>query len=99
MIEIKCITKKYAKLVAVDGVSFEIRDNECFALLGLNGAGKTTLINVLSTSILPTDGTATVNGFDIIKDRDSVRKIINISPQESAVAKNLTVRENLKLLA
>ncbi|MDE7164289.1 MAG: ATP-binding cassette domain-containing protein [Clostridiales bacterium] len=99
MIEIRGITKKYAKLVAVNDVSFDIRDNECFALLGLNGAGKTTLINVLSTSILPTDGTATVNGFDIIKDSDSVRKIINISPQESAVAKNLTVRENLNLMA
>lgn len=99
MIEIKGITKKYGKLVAVDNVSFDIRDNECFALLGLNGAGKTTLINVLSTALLPTEGAATVNGFDLIKDRDSVRKIINISPQESAVAKNLTVRENLEFIA
>lgn len=99
MIEIRGITKKYAALVAVNDVSFDISDNECFALLGLNGAGKTTLINVLSTGSLPTSGTASVNGFDLIKDRDSVRKIINISPQESAVAKNLTVRENLELMA
>lgn len=99
MIEIKNITKKYAKLTAVDDVSFTINDNECFALLGLNGAGKSTLIDVLSTATLPTGGTATVNGFDLIKDRNAIRKIVNISPQESAVAKNLTVRENLDFLA
>lgn len=99
MIEIKGITKNYSKLVALDDVSFKINDNECFALLGLNGAGKTTLINILSTQILPTLGTAVINGFDLINDRDEIRKIINISPQESAVAKNLTVRENLELAA
>ncbi len=99
MIEIKGIAKNYSKLVALDDVSFKINDNECFALLGLNGAGKTTLINILSTQILPTLGTAVINGFDLINDRDEIRKIINISPQESAVAKNLTVRENLELAA
>lgn len=99
MIKIGLVSKRYGKLVALDNVSFEVKDNECFALLGLNGAGKTTLINILSTSLLPTAGTVTVNGFDIIKDRESVRKIVNISPQESAVAKNLTVRENLDLMA
>lgn len=99
MIEIKGITKKYSKLVAVDDVSFDIADNECFALLGLNGAGKTTLINILSTGLLPTSGTASIDGHDLISDRDGVRKIVNISPQESAVAKNLTVRENLDLVA
>ena len=99
MIKIGLVSKRYGKLVALDNVSFEVNDNECFALLGLNGAGKTTLINILSTSLLPTAGTVTVNGFDIIKDRESVRKIVNISPQESAVAKNLTVRENLYFMA
>jgi ABC-2 type transport system ATP-binding protein len=99
MIEINGITKNYSKLVALDDVSFKINDNECFALLGLNGAGKTTLINILSTQILPTLGTAVINGFDLINDRDEIRKIINISPQESAVAKNLTARENLELAA
>ena len=91
MIEIKSITKKYSRLVAVDNVSFDIQDNECFALLGFNGAGKTTLINILSTGMLPTSGTAVINGFDLIKEQDKIRKIINISPQESAVAKNLTL--------
>ena len=99
MIDIKGITKKYSKLVAVDNVSFSINDNECFALLGLNGAGKSTLINILSTGLLPTSGTATINGYDLLEERDNIRKIINISPQESAVAKNLTVRENLDLMA
>lgn len=99
MIKIIDLTKKFSKLVAVDNVSLEIGDRQCFALLGLNGAGKTTLLNILSTSILPTNGTATINGLDIVKDRAEVRKIINISPQESAVAKNLTVRENLELIA
>lgn len=99
MIEIKNITKKYSKLVAVDNVSFEIQDKECFALLGFNGAGKTTLINILTTGMLPTSGTAIINNFDLVKEQEKIRKIINISPQESAVAKNLTVRENLALIA
>lgn len=99
MIEIENLTKKYKSLVAVDNLSLRIKENECFALLGLNGAGKTTLINMLSTVLLPTSGTAKIDGFDIIKNPLEVRKIINISPQETAVAKNLTVRENLDFIA
>ena len=99
MIEIEDLTKKYKSLVAVDNLSLRIKENECFALLGLNGAGKTTLINMLSTVLLPTSGTAKIDGFDIIKNPLEVRKIINISPQETAVAKNLTVRENLDFIA
>ena len=99
MIEIENLTKKYKSLVAVDNLSLRIKENECFALLGLNGAGKTTLINMLSTVLLPTSGTAKIGGFDIIKNPLEVRKIINISPQETAVAKNLTVRENLDFIA
>ena len=76
-----------------------INDNECFALLGLNGAGKTTLLNMLSTQILPSEGTASINDFDLVMDKEKIRKIINISPQENAVAKNLTVKENLNLVA
>lgn len=99
MINTTNLTKKFSKLTAIDNVNISIADNECFALLGLNGAGKTTLLNMLSTQINPTSGTATINGFDILKDKKELRKIINISPQESAVAKNLTVRENLNLIA
>ena len=99
MIEIENLTKKYKSIVAVDNLSLRIKENECFALLGLNGAGKTTLINMLSTVLLPTSGTAKIGGFDIIKNPLEVRKIINISPQETAVAKNLTVKENLDFIA
>lgn len=99
MIKIEELTKKYNKLTAVDKVNLEIKDNECFALLGLNGAGKTTLINMLSTQISPTSGSATINGLDLKNDYSEIRKIINISPQESAIAKNLTVKENLKLIS
>lgn len=99
MIETKNITKKFGKLTAVDNINLSIADNECFALLGLNGAGKTTLINILSTQINPTSGTASINGYNISNDKNEIRKIINISPQESAIAKNLTVKENLNLIA
>lgn len=87
MIKIEELTKKYNKLTAVDKVSLEINEYECFALLGLNGAGKTTLINMLSTQINPTSGKATINGLDLKNDSLEIRKIINISPQESALPK------------
>lgn len=99
MIKINNLTKTFGKLIAVNNVSLEIEDNCCFALLGLNGAGKTTLINMLTTSINPTSGSAEINGLNLTSDVKNIRKIINISPQENAVAKNLTVKENLELLA
>lgn len=99
MIETINLTKKFGKLTAVNNVNLKVYDNECFALLGLNGAGKTTLINMLTTTLIPTSGSALINELDLIKNRDEIRKIVNISPQESAVAKNLTVRENLELIA
>ena len=99
MIEVDGLTKKYGRLTAVDGVSFTVGDGECFALLGLNGAGKTTLIDMLSTQKRPTGGRATVGGFDLLSQREEIRKIVNVSPQESAFAGNLTVRENLSLIA
>lgn len=99
MIEINGLTKKFGALTAVNDVSLSINDKECFALLGLNGAGKTTLINMLSTQMLPTSGSANIYGYDLIKDAETIKNIVNISPQESAVAKNLTVKENLELIA
>ena len=99
MIEIEGLTKKYGKVTAVDDLSLCVEDNECFALLGLNGAGKTTLVSMLSTLVAPTGGRAAIDGFDLVNNRAEIRKIINISPQESAVAKNLTVRENALLIA
>ena len=99
MIGIRELTKRYGKLTAVDRVSLEVREGECFALLGLNGAGKTTLIDMLSTQVKPIGGNATICGYDLLSQMEEIRKIVNISPQESAFAGNLTVRENLELIA
>lgn len=99
MIKIEHLTKRFSRLVAVDDVSLDIEDGQCFALLGLNGAGKTTLVGMLSTSLKPTSGTAKFGELDLVKDKNDIRKIVNISPQEVAVAKNLTVKENLSLIA
>lgn len=99
MIEVQNVTKKFGGFTALDSVSFSVGEMECFALLGLNGAGKTTLINILTTVLLPTSGSASVCGYDVVKESYAVKERINISPQEIAVAKNLTVEENLALIA
>ena len=98
-IEIKGLTKKYKEKVAVDSLNLNINQGELFALLGTNGAGKTTTIKMLSTLILPTSGDVTVEGYDIKKETIKIKEIINVSPQETAIAPNLTVLENLKFMA
>ncbi|MCM3634523.1 ABC transporter ATP-binding protein [Paenibacillus camelliae] len=98
-IEIKQLTKQYGAKVAVDRITINIADGELFALLGMNGAGKTTLINMLSTITQPTSGDALLNGKSIVTEADQVKKFIAVSPQETAIAPNLTVRENLELMA
>ena len=99
MIKINNLTKKYKDKLAVDNLNLEIKTGELFSLLGTNGAGKTTTIKMISTLILPTSGTTNINGLDIIKDREKIKRIINISPQEIAIAPNLTVLENLYFMA
>ena len=99
MIKINNVTKKYKEKLAVDNLNLEIKTGELFSLLGTNGAGKTTTIKMISTLILPTSGTININGLDIIKDREKIKRIINISPQETAIAPNLTVLENLYFMA
>ena len=99
MIKINNLTKNYKAKLAVDNLNLEIKTGELFSLLGTNGAGKTTTIKMLSTLILPTGGTITINDLDIIKDREKIKRIINISPQEIAIAPNLTVLENLYFMA
>lgn len=99
MIEIKDITKKYKNLVAVHSANLTIHEGELFGLLGVNGAGKTTLISMLSTLISPTSGTATISGYDLLKDKDKIKKIISVSPQETAIAPLLTVKENLNFFS
>ena len=94
-IETKNLTKKFKEKTVVNGIELRINEGELFALLGTNGAGKTTTIKMLSTLILPTDGEIKINGLDIIKDRQKIKEIINVSPQETAIAPNLSVKENL----
>ena len=98
-IETKNLTKKFKDKTAVNGIELKINEGELFALLGTNGAGKTTTIKMLSTLILPTDGEIKINGLDIIKDRQKIKEILNVSPQETAIAPNLSVKENLEFMA
>ena len=92
------LTKRYGKLTAVDAMELEIRRGELFALLGVNGAGKTTLIKMLSCLTKPTGGEALVGGFSVTEEPERVKKLIGVSPQETAVAPNLSVKENLELI-
>ena len=98
-IETKNLTKKFKEKTAVNRINLKINEGELFALLGTNGAGKTTTIKMLSTLILPTDGEIKINGLDIIKDRQQIKEILNVSPQETAIAPNLSVKENLEFMA
>ncbi|MCQ2496408.1 MAG: ABC transporter A subfamily ATP-binding protein [Lachnospiraceae bacterium] len=93
------LTKEYKKLTAVDSLNLEIEEGELFALLGVNGAGKTTSIRMLSCLSSPTRGTALVDGKDVQTDSSSVKSVIGISTQDTAVAANLTVEENLRFMA
>ncbi len=92
------LTKKYKDVVAVDGLSLSVRKGELFSLLGVNGAGKTTTIKMLSCLTQPTSGDAFLNGKSICRDTAAVKSIIGVSPQETAVAPGLSVRENLELM-
>ena len=91
---IKGLTKKYGELVAVDNLNLTIEQGELFALLGVNGAGKTTTIKMLSCLIKPTSGDASLLGDSILANSHAIKEKTNISPQETAVAENLSVLEN-----
>ena len=97
-IRIENLTKKYKDVVAVDSLSLSVQKGEIFSLLGVNGAGKTTTIKMLSCLTQPTSGDAFLNGKSIRKDSAAVKSIIAVSPQETAVAPGLSVRENLELM-
>ncbi len=92
------LTKKYKEITAVYDLNLEIRNGELFSLLGVNGAGKTTTIKMLSTLTLPTKGDAVVSGESIISSPNLVKERIGVSPQETAVAPSLSVKENLTLM-
>ena len=98
-IKTKGLVKRYQDVTAVDGLDLEVRQGELFSLLGVNGAGKTTAMKILSCLTKPNAGDAWVGGFSVTKEPEQVKRVIGVSPQESAVAPNLTVRENLELMA
>ena len=95
MIETKNLTKEFNGLVAVDHVCFHVKRGEVFGLLGPNGAGKTTAIRMLSTLTRPTEGTATVGGYDIVKDDNEVRKLVGLVSEKIIMYDRLTAKENL----
>lgn len=92
------LVKRYKCITAVDGLTLEIRQGELFSLLGVNGAGKTTTIKMLTCLTSPTGGDAAVGGYSVTKEPKQVKQRIGVSPQETAVAPNLTVKENLELI-
>ena len=94
-IKITNLKKEYDDVVAVNNLNLEINDGELFSLLGVNGAGKTTLIKMLATLTKPTNGDAYINGYSIITDDAKVKEFIDISMQETAIARKLTVEENI----
>ena len=97
-IRIEGLSKQYREVLAVDKLSLTIKEGELFSLLGLNGAGKTTTIKMLSCLSTPSDGDACLLGKSILTDSADVKSFIAVSPQESAVAPGLSVRENLELI-
>lgn len=98
-VKIENVKKSYKDTKALKGVSAEIKSGELYGLLGLNGAGKTTLISVIAGLIKADEGDITVDGKSVKTDSDEVKRIIAVSPQETAVAPNLTVKENLEFFA
>lgn len=92
------LTKRYKDIIAVDGLTLTVKQGELFSLLGVNGAGKTTTVKMLSCLTSPSDGDAWLLGKNIRKDTSAVKSVIAVSPQETAVAVGLTVKENLELI-
>ena len=93
------LRKEYKDVVAVDNLNLEICEGELFSLLGINGAGKTTTIKMLSTLIKPTSGDAKIYEYSILKDENAIKEIIDVSFQETSIARRLTVEENVELYA
>ena len=98
-IETRALTRRFGDLTAVDSLDLTIPEGELFALLGVNGAGKTTTLRMLCGLLPPTSGDARLLGHSIVTDAAAAKSILNISPQETAVAGGLTVRENLAFIA
>jgi len=98
-IEVDKLTKRFGDFTAVDAISFSVSQGEVFGLLGPNGAGKSTLIRMLTTLVPPTSGCARVNGFDVARQADRVRKSIGVIPQAMTSDQDLTAEENMGIFA
>lgn len=98
-VECRAITKRYGEITALNAVDLQVEEGELFGLLGVNGAGKTTLIKILCGLTKPTDGDASVFGKSILNDMTEIKSLVDVSPQETSVAPNLTVKENLEFFA
>ena len=98
-IEVQHLTKKFGELVAVNDISFSVRQREIFGLLGPNGAGKTTLIRMMTTLTPPTSGTAVIAGHDVRTDADGVRNAMGVIPQALTSDPELTASENMLIHA
>lgn len=98
-ISVQNISKSYKKLKAVDNISFEVADGELFGLIGPDGAGKTTLFRILTTLLIADEGTASVAGYDAVKDYKSIRKCCGYMPGKFSLYQDLTVEENLTFFA
>src|SRR5579863_3585912 len=98
-VEVENLTKRFGNFCAVDHVRFEVGQGEVFGLLGPNGAGKSTLIRMLTTLVPPTEGTARVNGFDIVRAANSVRQSIGVIPQAMTSDMELSAVENMTIFA
>ena len=99
MIEMRGLRKSFGKQVVLDGINLDVAEGTIFALLGPNGAGKTTIVKILTTLLKPDDGTARVNGFDVVSQPERVRESISLTGQFAAVDEILTGRENLIMIA
>ena len=99
IIEVEELSKNFGQITAVDKVSFQVAEGEIFGFLGPNGAGKTTTINMLCTLLTPTGGRATVNGYDVLKERSEVRRSIGMVFQEPTLDEYLTAEQNLRFHA
>ena len=98
-LEVKALSKKYAKVQGAKNVSFEVEKGEVFALIGPNGAGKTTTIRMIATLLTPTDGDAIVDGYSIVREPAKVRELITYLPDEAGAYKNMTGLGYLKFMA
>src|SRR5580698_966410 len=98
-VEVENIVKRFGDFTAVDGISFSVAHGEVFGLLGPNGAGKSTLIRMLTTLVVPTSGVARVDGHDVVREPDAVRRSIGVIPQALTSDLDLTADENLRIFA